>query len=234
MRGSLGVGLAATLELADELDFDVRIAEGTCIWARKFSRSVRRRKRVGIYGRPYPGEHVSGDDGAFVRNADDLLVVVADGLGHGEPAREASLAAMAVVRAGGGRNIDIIVQDCHDALHETRGSVMAIARVSDVSAAIQAAVLGDASLHVEGPGTHRRVSGRPFILGARGQRPKTVVEDVLLGSRDVVLLFTDGISSRADLSGDLDLLREHPIVVAHQMVERFARENDDALVCVVG
>jgi anti-sigma regulatory factor (Ser/Thr protein kinase) len=233
-RPSLGVGLAAALELADELDFDVRIGEGTCIWARKFTAPVPRRRRVGIYGRPYPGEDESGDDGVFVRGDDDLVVAVVDGLGHGRLARDASSVAIETVRRSRGQDLDGIVQDCHVALRDKRGGVMALARIGDVDATMQGTVVGDASLHVEGPSTHRRVAGRSFVLGSPGSRPKVAVEEAALELRDVVVLCTDGISPRADLHADQALLREHPIVIAHQFVERFARSNDDALVVVVG
>jgi serine/threonine protein phosphatase PrpC len=221
------------LELADELDFDVRIGEGSCVWARKFVSAVPRRRRVGIYGRPYPGEDESGDHGGFVRSEDDLLVGVVDGLGHGKPAREASTLAVDVLRQGRDRELDPIVQGCHEALRDTRGGVMALARIGETDQKLYATVVGDASVHIEGPGTHRGVAGRAFVLGARGQRLKVTVEEGTLGPRDVVILATDGISPRADLQADLDLLREHPIVIAHQIVERFARGNDDALVLVV-
>jgi hypothetical protein len=48
----------------------------------------------------------------------------------------------------------------------------------------------------------------------------------------MLVMFTDGIGSRASIETDLSLLREPPIVIAHQLVERFAREDDDVLVLV--
>jgi len=81
--------------------------------------------------------------------------------------------------------------------------------------------MGDVSLHVQGLETHRRVIGHPLV------------DECALAQGDVVMLFTNGISTRADLEGELDLLREHPIVIAHQIVHRFARDDDDALVLVV-
>jgi hypothetical protein len=48
------------------------------------------------------------------------------------------------------------------------------------------------------------------------------------------VLFSDGVRSRVDLAGELDLLREHPVVVAQRVVERFGRPDDDVLVLVVG
>src|SRR5215472_9847632 len=95
---SLGVGLQAVLELSDETDFDVRLGEGTCVWARKFAAPPpHRRRQIGVYGRSCPEEITSGDDALFVRRDDALLVAIADGLGHGTPAREASETAMEVI-----------------------------------------------------------------------------------------------------------------------------------------
>jgi len=111
--------------------------------------------------------------------------------------------------------------------------VMTLARIGELDQTLRATVVGDANFQVEGPGTHRRLAGRSFVLGARGSRLKIVVEESGLQLRDVVVLSSDGISPRADLHEDLDLLREHPIVIAHQVLERFARANDDALVLVV-
>jgi hypothetical protein len=45
-------------------------------------------------------------------------------------------------------------------------------------------------------------------------------------------MFSDGITSRADLSEDLELLRQPPVVIAHQLVARHARGTDDVLVLV--
>jgi hypothetical protein len=168
-----------------------------------------------------------------VRTEADLIVGVVDGLGHGGPAREASRVAVDTVRRSSHLGLDRIVEECHAALRDTRGAVMAVARVDDTGQSLRAAVVGDVSLLVDGPGTHRHVLSRPFLLGARGTKPKIVVETASLATRDVVILFTDGISTRADLQADLELLREHPIVIAQQIVERFARDNDDALVLVV-
>jgi anti-sigma regulatory factor (Ser/Thr protein kinase) len=232
-RSSLGVGLAAALELADEIDFDVRIGEGTCVWARKFSASVPRQRKVGIYGRPCPGEDESGDHGAFVRSDGELLVGVADGLGHGPPAREASAAAIGVMRAGSAAGMERILEQCHEALVDTRGAVMALARIADPGDALRVSTVGNVTLQIAGPERSRRIAGPALVLGARGQRLRVLAEDHPLGIRDVLILFTDGISTQADLDTDLDLLREHPIVIAHQVVERFARNNDDALVAVV-
>jgi hypothetical protein len=73
------------------------------------------------------------------------------------------------------------------------------------------------------------------VLGTNGARPPRIAREAhRLDERDVLVLFTDGIRSRFVLEDDLDLVREHPIVIAQRVVERFSREDDDVLVMVVG
>lgn len=232
--GSLGVGLAAVLELADEVDIDVRLGEGTCVWARKFDGpSPRRRPRVGVFGRSYPGERYSGDDAAFVRSGDALLVAVADGLGHSEPAREASVRAVRLVALDPVRSPEGLLAACDRALVRTRGAVMASARL-EASGALTVAGVGNVGAHLYGPGASWRFGGSSYVLGSPGGARRIAVEHHHVELRDVVVLFSDGIRSKLDLAGELDLLREHPAVIAQRVVERFARDDDDVLVMVVG
>jgi anti-sigma regulatory factor (Ser/Thr protein kinase) len=231
-RSSLGIGLSAVLELADEVDFDTRIGEGTCVWARKFAAPVSRRREVGIYGHPHPGERVSGDHGTFSRLDGALVVGVADGLGHGPQAREASQRAIELLREESSTAIELIVEDCHAALADTRGAVMALARIPEPGGRVETACAGNVSIHLVGPGQSRHVSGPSRVLGAPGQARRAERQEHELGSRDVVALYSDGLVTKTDLEGELDLLREHPIVIAHELVKRFGRDNDDVLVLV--
>jgi hypothetical protein len=209
------------------------MGEGTCIWARKFAKPVPRRRQVGMYGRPCPGEHESGDHGGFVRTDDMLLVALVDGLGHGEPAREASNAAMEIVRASPTLSLDAILAKCHEALEDTRGGVMTLARIDEPGAVVQTAAVGNVTLQVYGMGNRWSATAPSFVLGARGQRLRPSTQEHAFGLREVAVLFTDGVSIRADLEGQFELLREHPVVIAHHLVSQFARDNDDALAIVI-
>jgi hypothetical protein len=134
------------------------------------------------------------------------------------------------------------------ALAETRGAVMAVARLSEsigtlgkgpglpspqTADEIEAACVGNVSVHAYGFSAGWRMLGTSFVLDAPDPTRKPVREEHPLGPRDALVLFTDGLSTRTQLEGDLDLLREHPIVIAHQLALRFGRDNDDALVLVV-
>jgi hypothetical protein len=232
-RPSLGIGLAAVFELADEVDLDVRVGEGTCVWARKFARGVERRRQVGVYGRALQGEAVSGDHGAFIRSENALLVGIADGVGHGAPARAASSLAVTKLRESAGQPVEQILELCDLALGETRGAVMAVARIAEPGELVELASVGNIGVHIYGIGTARRWTGSSFVLGAPARRRKVTREALSLEAREMLVLFSDGISHTVDLEGDLDLLREHPVLIAYEVVRRFARPNDDVLVLAV-
>lgn len=50
--------------------------------------------------------------------------------------------------------------------------------------------------------------------------------------KDVLVMFSDGLTTRVDISEELQLLCLHPIVIAAHLLERFGRSNDDAIVLV--
>ena len=230
--GGLGVGLSGVRNLVDEVDFDVRLGEGTCIWARKFATRVRRRREIGVLGRPHKAERVSGDAAGFVRLVDSVMLAVADGLGHGPAAREASMLAIRHVMESPEQPLDDLHAGCHAALGHTRGAVMALARIADGADEASIASVGNVAAYVCGPASSHRVPGAPFALGVPGPARTVRVHRTPLGARDALVLYTDGLVGRATLDGELDLLREHPIVVAHAMLERFGRDDDDVLVLV--
>lgn len=229
---SLGIGLAAVLELADEVDFDIRRGEGTCVWARKFARPVPRRRQVGIFGRPCPGEHVSGDQALFVRDDRSLLLAVIDGLGHGPFARSAADIAQSVIAERTGASLDAMLADVHAELQKSRGAVLTLARVEEPEGGLDAAAVGNVMLQVWGLDNTWRISGASWVLGTPGPRRSPARKQHQVGARDAVALFSDGVSSRLDTSREPELLREHPIIAAQRIADGFARDNDDALVLV--
>ncbi len=228
--GGLGVGLHAVRTLADEVDFDVRLGEGTCVWARKFATRVRRRREVGILGRPHPDERVSGDHATFVRSPDSLAVAVADGLGHGPLARAASSVAITRFVENAHLAEDAILEICHSSLRETRGAVMAVAHVAEPDGTTSTASVGNVSAYMCGPSISQRFGGASFVLGSPGPLRPPRTDHATLTPRDALLLFSDGITSRAHCDKRLDLLREHPIVIAQTIMKEFGRDDDDVIV----
>jgi anti-sigma regulatory factor (Ser/Thr protein kinase) len=211
---SLGIGLSAVCELADEVDIDVRLREGTCVRARKLAAPFARERCVGIFGRPIEGERVSGDDATFLRVGGELLVALCDGLGHGPEAREASSRAVAVI-----------------ALVRTRGAVMSAASI-DKAGTIDVALLGNVEAYVCGRSSTRRHVGNAAVLGKHPTKGPLVAHDTL-ASAELLVLFSDGLSTRLSLEREDALLHEHPIVIAQALMTRYGTTRDDATVVVV-
>ncbi|HEX7671718.1 MAG TPA: SpoIIE family protein phosphatase, partial [Polyangiaceae bacterium] len=188
---------------------------------------------VGTLGRHIRGERSSGDHAAFVRLEDALLLAVADGLGHGQPAREASFGAIRCAVERPDRALDETLALCHEALQRTRGAVMSLTRLEEPSGEVALAAVGNVSTNVFGPaGVLERHIGSSAALGMPGQPPRVRIERAHLRSWDALVQFTDGLSGRASLDGEASLLREHPILIAQHLFEKFGSDQDDVLVQV--
>ena len=229
---SLGSGLSGARRMTHEMDVDVRSGEGTCVRARRFAEPVRRRREVGILGRPCEHESESGDHAAFVRDGDSLVVAVVDGVGHGPLAREASMGAVAAFLAHAGSSPAAILDASDAAVASTRGAVMSVARIDASAGEVEHAAVGNVVTRIERYRASRILSGVSGTLGARGVRRKPHPETVALDRTEVLMLYSDGVSSRVDLSSEPDLLREHSLVIAQRIMAKFSRANDDALVLV--
>ncbi len=230
--GSLGVGLSAAHRLSEEMDIEVRTGEGTCVRLRRFATPVTRRE-VAILSRTCLGESVCGDDALAIATGDDLLLAVADGLGHGEPARIASAAAIDVIGAAPSLGPTELLAACGPALRGTRGAVAAVALLEAGGRTLRIAGAGNVTGLVYGPQSAHRTLGNAHILGSPQRPPRFDEQRFSLETHRTVLLFSDGISSRADLADEPESLRLPPIAVAQRLVERFGRRDDDVLVLVV-
>jgi anti-sigma regulatory factor (Ser/Thr protein kinase) len=226
----LGVGLGAAYRMADELDFDVRPGEGTTIRARKMVSPIPRAE-VAILGRPCAGESRLGDDATFAWDDGGLTCALADGLGHGELARLPAEQAMAVVAANPLRPLADQVRLCWDALGNTRGAVLSLVRIDERAGQLHHAGVGNVTTHLYRGRVSARFAATPGVVGKPGPRARLHEDMAPLGGRHVLLMFSDGLSSRLDLATD-GLLREPPLVIAHRLLTEHGRSHDDALVLV--
>ncbi|MDP2342224.1 MAG: ATP-binding protein [Deltaproteobacteria bacterium] len=225
---SLGAGLGAVFRLSDEVDVDVRVGEGTCFRVRKLASSPRYRSEIGVFARPYPGEAICGDDAAFVRLGDLSTIAVADGLGHGVAAREASARAMAAL---GPNSPDDVLREAERVLVGTRGATMAVLRCDRTTGLLAHAGIGDVSVRLEGGGRSSKLAGQSGTIGRGRLAPGRLlrVDEAPFSRGDVVIVVTDGVTSAADA---VTAGARHPLLVAHHIVTSFSRAADDALALV--
>jgi negative regulator of sigma-B (phosphoserine phosphatase) len=186
----------------------------------------------GIAARTLPGEEVSGDLHIVHESDAGVLVGVVDALGHGKEAESAATLAVAMLQQFAHEPLMGLLQRCHQALIGTRGVVMSLAwfsrsdrtmiwlGVGDVEGQI---VFGDPNLQ---PSKTTLVT-RGGIVG--GKLPVARPWVIPMSAGDLLIFSTDGIRS-GYVNGVAPT--GPPQRIAEQILSRFGKTTDDALVLV--
>src|SRR5690606_37332692 len=144
--GTSGSGLGAVRRLSNEFDIFSLPPSGTVVMARIAAKASlgalpdgERKSEsflVGAIALPAPGEIVCGDSWAFAQNGSRAGVLVADGLGHGFYAMEASMAAIAVFEANPLGRPSVVIEGMHQPLRPTRGAAVLMANLDGATKVI--------------------------------------------------------------------------------------------------
>ena len=182
--------------------------------------------------RPRPGEAVCGDHPVALDIGEGAaLFGVIDGLGHGEAAAAAAQQAAEVVQQRRSDPLDVVMQRCHLALTETRGVAMTLARVDFGTDALSWIGIGNVSadLVAKHPTGVEVRSSALLVGGIVGYRmPQTLsTSQVSMSPGDLLVMSSDGIAE--DHLDSIDFAA-HATTIAEQLVGRYGRETDDALV----
>jgi serine phosphatase RsbU (regulator of sigma subunit) len=178
------------------------------------------------------GQTESGDLHLVQAVKDGVLTAVVDGLGHGEEAAAAARLAVSTLELYGEEPPLSLLQRCHEALKGSRGVVMSLARFDAPRGTMTWLGVGN----VEGVLHHADWSERSAraslitrggIVGSEVPAIQAAVIPVNAG--DTLVFATDGIGNGflADVS-----VREEPQQLADQILARYGKGTDDALVLV--
>ena len=246
---SLGSGLGSVARLATSVDAHSDPIAGTVVAARVglAAGATAGGAWMGALGAPCPGEIVNGDAWGWADTPDGLLVVLADGLGHGPAAAQAS--GRAVVDLAD--QPPSVAQDPLSVLHRisarlrgTRGAAVTVAQLRRSSpegesrsglypaSALTVAGAGNvmaAVLHPDGT-VQRLVIGHGTVGLPLGTTPVTTT---VVPPGAVVVLHTDGLTGSWTLGGSAGLLSKTPIVIAAALLRDHGRDNDDAGIVVI-
>jgi phosphoserine phosphatase RsbX len=182
---------------------------------------------VGVAGRPHHGEVESGDTHVVHAFDTGVLLAVIDGLGHGPKAAEAAHTAARALRELAGEPLADVVRACHERVRGTRGVVLSIASVLAIESTITWTGIGnvEGALHRASGGVRETLLVRGGVLGDR--LPAFRTSELPLHVGDVLLFATDGIKPGFGSSVDLGHSAQ---AIADAICERFARDDDDALI----
>lgn len=181
----------------------------------------------GVVCLPKSGEEACGDSWAVAPRPSGLIVLVADGLGHGLHAAEASQEAVRCFRAHETRGPAEILNKVHGALRPTRGAAVAVAELDATAREIRFAGIGNIA------GTVVRSSGETTHMvsmnGTAGHAVRKVQEFTYpWPAGSLAVLHSDGLTSQWRLGPGL--FPRSPSLIAGVLYRDFQRGRDDLTV----
>ncbi|WP_431257072.1 SpoIIE family protein phosphatase [Roseateles chitinivorans] len=253
--GTAGTGLGAIRRMADRFGGFSAPQRGTVLAARFGPRTDRSRIGaptavasavnsaadlafdVGGLSLAAPGETVSGDAWALRRDHDQgrerWSLAVADGLGHGVDAAEASDKLMTLLARADAAHLAspaAFLERSHDSLRSTRGAASAALSLTPDGPLLFAGA-GNISGRLISGVSDRTLLSQHGTLGVQIRRLQDVVYD--WPPHAVLVLYSDGIVSRWSLEETPGLLQADPAVIAGWILRDHLRGRDDATVVVV-
>jgi anti-sigma regulatory factor (Ser/Thr protein kinase) len=171
------------------------------------------------------GELVSGDVVMLERRSGLLFVAIIDALGHGASANAAAKQAVGFLQKSWSSDVVKTIHELHEALKDTIGAAVGICVVEAETRAVRYAGVGNTVLRTFGARPTRLNSS----TGTLGAQLRGVHEQRLqLSSKDILVMYTDGVSDRFGLDKYPTLLVERPEMIVRSIVEQFGKSHDDA------
>jgi len=180
------------------------------------------------------GESVSGDAYASQMVGERQLLMIADGLGHGPLAAQASLEAVKVFREQAQSDSAEMMASMHAALRSTRGAAVAIAEVNLQQQMVQYVGVGNiaGSLLETEVVTERSINmvSHNGTVGCEMRKIQTFNYFWKPGS--LLIMYSDGLGTRWRLDRYPGLINQHPSLIAGILYRDFNRGRDDVTVLV--
>jgi anti-sigma regulatory factor (Ser/Thr protein kinase) len=228
--GTSGTGLGAIRRSTTTLDFHT--GSGGTVLAATIYPQPASPLPVGAISVPATGERECGDAWAAWCAGSLTSIFVCDGLGHGRIAAQAARAAVDAFRRHAERPATEVLSAVHEAMRPTRGGAVAVAELDARLGVLQYCGIGNISAMVRAhDGQERHLVSLPGIAGhaIRRLQPFTYPWQ----PESLLVLHSDGVSSRWSLSAYPGLASRRPDVIAGVLLRDHRRGRDDATVVVV-
>ncbi|MBE9096530.1 ATP-binding SpoIIE family protein phosphatase [Tychonema sp. LEGE 07203] len=235
--GTPGTGLGAIKRLSSFFDIHSVPKLGTALLMRLEPTQNRLEAsqnsnylEFGVVSLPKAGEQICGDSWAAENHLDKNLILVADGLGYGVLAQEASQAAVRVFRENAKLAPKAILEKAHPALKNTRGAAAAIALIDRSQQKVCFAGVGNISGVVVTDNNSRSMVS---YNGTAGHMMPKVAEFVYPWSpQSLLIMHSDGLAAQWNLNRYPGLTARHPALIAAVLYRDFKRTRDDMTVVV--
>jgi len=232
--GTAGKGLGAVVRQSHFVDIASWPGNGTAVLARlkrgqPSKDAAPDTSQIGAVAVPMAGEEVCGDSWSVAIGAEETTLLVADGLGHGPEAAEASVEAVRLFHRFIGHRAPVLLDYIHGGLRATRGAAVSVARFQPGSGKIIYAGVGNIAGVVFAGGELRRMVSMPGTAGHNARKIQAFEYPFTAG---LVILHSDGIASSWTLEPYPNIAARHPTLIAAVLYRDLTRNRDDATVLV--
>lgn len=233
--GTPGTGLGAVRRIATEFDLCSIRDSGTVVLARvgpknRADLSKPSNFRWGAVSIAAPGETVCGDAWRILDDGDQLRLMIADGLGHGPLAAEAAQIAATAFEGGAFPGTDAFIHNAHRAMSGTRGAAVAAGIGSATKQSLHFAGVGNIAGVLRSPAESRGLFSHNGTVGHQMRKVQQLGYAWPEGA--LLVMHSDGLQSRWDLSRYPGLQLRHPAIIAAVLYRDFVRGRDDVTVLV--
>ncbi len=232
--GTCGHGLGAVRRAASLFDVFSAPSKGTVVFARvgpNGKHPGNHQVEVGAVCLQKPGEQVCGDTWALQLRPEGAAIAVADGLGHGWGAAEASRAAVEGFQNARASSPRESLERMHGGLRSTRGAAAAVAEVNLHRGLVRYAGVGNIAASIMNGHGMRALISYNGILGHQVQKFHELSYPFEPGS--LLVMYSDGINSHVNLEQYSGIASRHAAVIAALLYRDNSRQRDDVTVVVV-
>jgi anti-sigma regulatory factor (Ser/Thr protein kinase)/NifU-like protein involved in Fe-S cluster formation len=241
--GTAGEGLGAIMRQSHTFDFYTQLGSGTVILCRIYKGLQEAPKNkskfeVATVTVPKPNEHSCGDGFALHEANNNCYFIALDGLGHGAAASVASQEAEAAFLSNYSVDPAQNLRQIHSSIRKTRGAVGTIVHINHSQKKMSYCGIGNIAgrmYTIDGPAISNAASKNIIAYnGILGHNiPNTLnTQTYEWDNYKLLILHSDGIKSRWDLSKYPNLHRHDSSIIAALVYRDFRRETDDSLVVV--
>lgn len=179
---------------------------------------------------PIAGELVSGDKWQVERRDQTINCLLVDGLGHGFEACEAAILAVKSFKENLHLSPSSILKIMHTSLRGSRGAVGAVAKIDLEKGLLHYSGLGNITGLVYSDRERRHLVSLNGTLGYEAPKTLDVTAPWVTGS--VLVMHSDGISSKAGLD-NLIILDQSAEIIAAWLYLYHTKKLDDSTILVV-
>lgn len=181
---------------------------------------------AGSFVRSARGQSVGGDLAIIEPGRGLLFLAIVDVLGHGPEAHSNALELQHAITAWKPkRDLLGLMKALHRHQVQARGAAVGLCTIRPANGEVQYVGIGNAVCRIMGDHSHHMLT-REGVVGQTMRTP--TVEVTLLSPRNILLLYTDGVSSHFEFSEYPQMVSDGVAVAARKIVDRFGKAHDDA------